>query len=208
MFVIPTWSWVSRKHAFTFFRNFYFSCVLAVICFIGFSCAIFLPETLHQKLPNTLNEAKMFGHDQVSWNLFLCQNPQPVHAISSDNKIYFSEILGATEETSAIKRRGARSARKTKPDINLKMTLLGPLSPLPTSWFLLWTSRALITNTSDLTSFDIVFPQLWNKITFRNPVNTDQCNEVKKNLLAFRFLPILGHQQNIPKYVRRSEANF
>jgi hypothetical protein len=38
----------------------------AGLCFIGFVCAMFLPETLHHKLPNTLQEAKKFGKGQVS----------------------------------------------------------------------------------------------------------------------------------------------
>lgn len=32
---------------------------------LGFGAAIFLPETLYHKLPNTLTEAKKFGKDQV-----------------------------------------------------------------------------------------------------------------------------------------------
>ena len=38
---------------------------IGLLCFTGFSCAINLPETLHQKLPNTLHEAKKFGKNQV-----------------------------------------------------------------------------------------------------------------------------------------------
>lgn len=36
---------------------------------IGFGAAMFLPETLHHKLPNTLHEAKKFGKEQVSFVL-------------------------------------------------------------------------------------------------------------------------------------------
>lgn len=32
--------------------------------FLGCICASFLPETLHQKLPETLAEAQVFGADQ------------------------------------------------------------------------------------------------------------------------------------------------
>lgn len=32
---------------------------------MGFMAAMMLPETLHKKLPNTLEEAKRFGKDQV-----------------------------------------------------------------------------------------------------------------------------------------------
>jgi len=35
--------------------------------------ALFLPETLHQKLPETLAEAKIFGADQKFWSL-----PKPI----------------------------------------------------------------------------------------------------------------------------------
>lgn len=44
---------------------------LGGLCFVGFCCAMMLPETLHQKLPNTLHEAKKFGKNQVSCLLFL-----------------------------------------------------------------------------------------------------------------------------------------
>lgn len=40
--------------------------ILGSLCFIGFVCAMMLPETLHHKLPNTLHEAKKFGKEQVS----------------------------------------------------------------------------------------------------------------------------------------------
>lgn len=39
--------------------------ILGALCFVGFCCAMMLPETLHQKLPNTLHEAKKFGKEQV-----------------------------------------------------------------------------------------------------------------------------------------------
>lgn len=35
---------------------------------MGFAAAMFLPETLHHKLPNTLHEAKKFGKEQVCLN--------------------------------------------------------------------------------------------------------------------------------------------
>lgn len=38
---------------------------LGALGLIGFFAAMFLPETLYRKLPNTLSEAKKFGKDQV-----------------------------------------------------------------------------------------------------------------------------------------------
>lgn len=44
----------------------------AGLCFVGFLCAMMLPETLHHKLPNTLQEAKKFGKEQVTKLLLSC----------------------------------------------------------------------------------------------------------------------------------------
>ena len=38
---------------------------LGGLCFFGSICGLMLPETLHHKLPNTLQEAKRFGKNQV-----------------------------------------------------------------------------------------------------------------------------------------------
>jgi hypothetical protein len=35
----------------------------------GTLSALFLPETLHQNLPNTIREAKSFGMNQSFWHL-------------------------------------------------------------------------------------------------------------------------------------------
>ncbi|CRK88958.1 CLUMA_CG002518, isoform A [Clunio marinus] len=43
--------------------------IICVLCFLGFVCALFLPETLHHKLPNTLHEAQKFGKQQKFWAL-------------------------------------------------------------------------------------------------------------------------------------------
>jgi len=43
--------------------------VLGGLCFVGFFAAMFLPETLHRKLPNTVHEAKKFGKEQKFWFL-------------------------------------------------------------------------------------------------------------------------------------------
>lgn len=39
--------------------------IMLVLCIIGAISGSFLPETLHQKLPDSLTEARMFGADQV-----------------------------------------------------------------------------------------------------------------------------------------------
>lgn len=40
--------------------------ILSIVGFFGLVSALMLPETLHAKLPNTLEEAKNFGRDQVN----------------------------------------------------------------------------------------------------------------------------------------------
>lgn len=42
---------------------------IAIMSVIGAVSSSFLPETLHQKLPETLAEAQMFGADQPFWSL-------------------------------------------------------------------------------------------------------------------------------------------
>lgn len=39
--------------------------IISGLTLVGFIAALFLPETLHQKLANTLQEAQKFGKDQV-----------------------------------------------------------------------------------------------------------------------------------------------
>lgn len=39
--------------------------IILVLCILGAVCGLFLPETLHEKLPDSLAEARMFGADQV-----------------------------------------------------------------------------------------------------------------------------------------------
>ncbi|KAL5284853.1 hypothetical protein ACFFRR_006894 [Megaselia abdita] len=43
--------------------------ILGVLFFLGGTAAIFLPETLHQKLPDTLEEGKIFGKGQKFFSL-------------------------------------------------------------------------------------------------------------------------------------------
>lgn len=46
--------------------------IMAALSFLGGLCGIFLPETLHQKLPENLAEAQVYGKDQViSFNISL-----------------------------------------------------------------------------------------------------------------------------------------
>lgn len=39
--------------------------ILLALCLLGGLLGIFLPETLHQKLPDSMVEARLFGADQV-----------------------------------------------------------------------------------------------------------------------------------------------
>ncbi|KAK6631354.1 hypothetical protein RUM44_005880 [Polyplax serrata] len=45
--------------------------VLFIMILIGFSCSVFLPETLNKKLPETLEDAKAFGKNQKFWSFSL-----------------------------------------------------------------------------------------------------------------------------------------
>lgn len=40
---------------------------MLALCLIGILSTSPLPETLHHKLPNTLEEAKIFGKEQTFW---------------------------------------------------------------------------------------------------------------------------------------------
>ncbi|EAA08673.4 AGAP004104-PB [Anopheles gambiae str. PEST] len=42
---------------------------MALIMLVGAVSAIFLPETLHQKLPETMDEGRQFGRDQRFWSI-------------------------------------------------------------------------------------------------------------------------------------------
>ncbi|XP_049530124.1 beta-alanine transporter [Anopheles darlingi] len=43
--------------------------VMGLSAVVGMMAALFLPETLHQALPNTIEEARLFGKDQRFWSL-------------------------------------------------------------------------------------------------------------------------------------------
>ncbi|XP_069687232.1 carcinine transporter-like isoform X2 [Periplaneta americana] len=43
--------------------------VIAIVSITGMAAALFLPETLHQRLPETLADAQTFGRDQKFWSL-------------------------------------------------------------------------------------------------------------------------------------------
>ncbi|XP_031637594.1 carcinine transporter [Contarinia nasturtii] len=43
--------------------------ILFALCLIGSIAGLFLPETLYQKLPDSMAEARMFGADQKFWSL-------------------------------------------------------------------------------------------------------------------------------------------
>lgn len=46
--------------------------ILGILFFIGAIGALFLPETLHKKLPDTMEEARLFGINDVSFNTKTC----------------------------------------------------------------------------------------------------------------------------------------
>jgi hypothetical protein len=43
--------------------------ILGVLCVTGAICASLLPETLNEKLPETIHDASHFGIDQKFWSL-------------------------------------------------------------------------------------------------------------------------------------------
>ncbi|KDR09584.1 hypothetical protein L798_00320, partial [Zootermopsis nevadensis] len=43
--------------------------IIGIVSATGMAAALFLPETLHQRLPETLADAHNFGHDQKFWSL-------------------------------------------------------------------------------------------------------------------------------------------
>lgn len=45
--------------------------ILLALCCVGAVSGLFLPETLHQKLPDSMQEAREFGANQVF--IFACQ---------------------------------------------------------------------------------------------------------------------------------------
>lgn len=59
------------------YDNRYPIAILFVLCILGGICGSFLPETLHQKLPDSMTEARLFGADQVCFDSivtgFVCE---------------------------------------------------------------------------------------------------------------------------------------
>jgi hypothetical protein len=41
--------------------------ILIILCLLAIACGTLLPETLNQKLPDTIEEAADFGADQKYW---------------------------------------------------------------------------------------------------------------------------------------------
>lgn len=54
--------------------------ILFAMFLVGIVAMMFLPETLHQKLPETLRDAEKFGKTQQFWYL-----PKPVHKTTHHN---------------------------------------------------------------------------------------------------------------------------
>lgn len=46
--------------------------ILLTMFVIGGVCGLFISETLHQKLPDSMEEAKKFGVNQVNWIGYIC----------------------------------------------------------------------------------------------------------------------------------------
>lgn len=65
----PVFAYISISSQGTTYDARYPYAVLSVMMMVGATSGMFLPETLHQKLPETLAEAHMFGRDQVFWSL-------------------------------------------------------------------------------------------------------------------------------------------
>lgn len=61
--------------------------IFMVLFFIGTLVMMFLPETLHQKLPETLTDAKKFGKSQPFWFL-----PKRVHQSNEGSSQFDTEI--------------------------------------------------------------------------------------------------------------------
>lgn len=55
----------SRRRQGTRFDTRYPILILLVLFLFGGVCSLFLPETLHQKLPDSMEEARLFGAEQV-----------------------------------------------------------------------------------------------------------------------------------------------
>lgn len=74
--------------------------ILLVLCVIGAISGIFLPETLHQKLPDSMQEARDFGANQVEVNdsfmsfFFVIR----LIAYTYTSNLFVTEILEPTEE--------------------------------------------------------------------------------------------------------------
>jgi hypothetical protein len=58
----------------------------------GALSSLFLPETLHQSLPNTIREAENFGHNQSFWHLPKKLEMVPAKSLSKSTETQLSEI--------------------------------------------------------------------------------------------------------------------
>lgn len=56
--------------------------ILLSLLFLAGSSGLFLPETLHQKLPDSLEEVQKFGHNQKFWHI-----PKKPKIIVSDDPL-------------------------------------------------------------------------------------------------------------------------
>lgn len=71
--------------------------ILLVLCIIGAVSGLFLPETLHQKLPDSMQEARKFGANQVFILLPIFTIFRLSRLILSICSLLFAEILESSE---------------------------------------------------------------------------------------------------------------
>lgn len=57
--------------------------IMALIAFTGATSSLFLPETLGQRLPETIHEARVFGKGQKFWSLPAKPKPEPTTELNS-----------------------------------------------------------------------------------------------------------------------------
>lgn len=71
-FSYSKFSFMNKKHfQGTAFDSRYPFIIMCGLFFVATVCSSFLPETLYQKLPDSIEEARMFGANQVSTRAFL-----------------------------------------------------------------------------------------------------------------------------------------
>lgn len=73
--------------------------ILFVFFLIGIVVMMFLPETLHQKLPETLKDAEKFGKSQPFWYL-----PKPTHAPTEEDSPFAKDDRNGTKDCDLLEK--------------------------------------------------------------------------------------------------------